>query len=126
MDSTIKCWNHSLNALFPKDIPNKNLVYFINIIHIIGVLFIQYGAFLPPKYLKYHLIYLIVIFTSYIILKNKCFMTMLSNYYSKRIYKFLCIKMTDAKVLLILSLFANVIFTIEPSISPYNLIKKIF
>lgn len=125
MDSTIKCWNHSLNVLFPKDIPNKNIVYFINIIHIIGVLFIQYGAFLPTKYLKYHLIYIIAIFTTYIIFKNKCFMTILSNYYSKRIYKFLCFKMNDAKILLILSLFANVIFTIEPSISPYNFINKI-
>ena len=94
MDSSIKCWKHSIDALF-------------------------------PKYLKYHLIYLIIIFTSYIILKNKCFMTLLSNYYSKKLYTFLCIKMNDAKILLILSLFANVIFTIEPSISPYNFFKKI-
>ena len=125
MDKAIKCWDHSLKSLFPKNIPNKKLVYTINIIHILGVLFIQYGMFLPPKYLIYHISYLILIFTSYIILKNRCFMTIISNYYSNQYIKFLCIKMTDAKFLLLLCLFSSVIFKLEPSISPFNIVKKI-
>ena len=126
MDKAVKCWNHSMNGLFPKNVKNKNIVYFINTIHIIGVLFIQYGIFLPPKYLKYHILYLIIIFSSYIVLKNQCFMTLLSNYFSDSYITFLCIKMNDAKLILILSLFASIIFSIEPSISPFNLLKKLF
>ena len=121
MNNAIKCWIHSMNGLFPKNVKNKKIVYFINTIHIIGVLFIQYGIFLPPKYLKYHILYLIIIFSSYIVLKNQCFMTLLSNHFSEEIKEaFLCIKMNQAKLILLLSLIASIIFSIEPSISPFN------
>lgn len=74
-----KCGIHTYSSLFPEDIENKWLVYIINIIHIIGVLVIQLGIFLAPKYLKYYILYLLILFISYILLNNRCFMTVLSN-----------------------------------------------
>ena len=120
------CTKYSWNNLFPKKVKNKLLVYFINIIHIIGVLVIQFGLFLPPKYLKYYIFYLILLFISYFIFRNQCFMTKISNYFGESYYDSLCIKMTQAKFILYLYLFYATLSIINPNISMYNLITRHF
>ena len=119
-----KCGVHTFVTLFPNKTENKPLVYFINIIHIIGVLFIQLGLLLPVPVLKYYILYITFLFITYILLNNQCFMTLVSNYYSKRNYNALCIKMNEAKIVLAGFLGLAIIFVMYPQIAPYNLIKK--
>jgi len=124
IDLVHKCGVHTFVTLFPNKIKNKPLVYFINIIHIIGVLFIQLGLLLPVPALKYYILYITFLFITYILLNNQCFMTLVSNYYSKRNYNALCIKMNEAKIVLLGFLVLAIIFVMYPQIAPYNLIKK--
>ena len=81
-----KCYLHSINSLFPKNINNKKYVYQVNILHIVGVLLIQLGPLLPPKYMPYYIIYISILLSTYALLNNQCFMTVLSNYISKTNY----------------------------------------
>ena len=100
-----KCSKYSFNTLFPKNVENKNIVYTINIIHIIGVLYIQLGILLPVWTLKYYILYCAFLLITYILFKNHCFVSILSNYYSNVNYNLLCIKMDEAKPFLRLYLF---------------------
>ena len=109
-----KCGIHTYTSLFPNDVSNKYLVYFINIIHIIGVLIIQFGILLPPNLLKYYITYLVFLFISYILLNNRCFMTVLSNYFGNKNYNSLCIKMNEARYILAIYLIVAVFFFIYP------------
>lgn len=119
-----KCGIHSYKNLYPHDIENKGIVYTINTIHILGVIVIQLGLLLPPYLLNYYILYIFFLYISYIILKNKCFMTLISNYYSKKNYDALCIEMRDAKTVLLFLLLVALFFVSKPQFAPYNLIKK--
>ena len=119
-----KCGVHSYKNLFPSDINNKPLVYSLNILHILGVIVIQLGLLLPPNLLKYYIIYIFFLYSSYIILKNRCFMTLLSNYYSGTDYDALCIEMREAKTILLFLLLLSLFIISYPQFAPYNLIKK--
>ena len=55
------CGAHTFNSLFPTDIENKGLVYLINVLHILGVAFIQFGVLLPSKLLIFYIILLIIL-----------------------------------------------------------------
>jgi len=121
-----KCGLHTYSSLFPNDVSNKHLVYFINIIHIIGVIVIQFGILLPPSLLKYYIIYIVFLFVSYILLNNRCFMTVLSNYFGDKNYNSLCIKMNEAKYILAIYLVVAVFFFIYPKYSIYVTLQKMF
>ena len=121
-----KCGLHTYTSLFPNDVSNKYLVYFINIIHIIGVLIIQFGILLPPNLLKYYITYVIFLFISYILLNNRCFMTVLSNYFGNKNYNSLCIKMNEARYILAIYLIVAVFFFIYPRYSIYATLYKMF
>ena len=73
-----------MNELFPKNINNKFIYYFINFFHIIGVCAVQFGVFLPFNYLIYHILYIIVIMLSYLMFNRQCYMTLLSNWVGGR------------------------------------------
>ena len=119
-----KCGIHTYTTLFPNDVNNKFSVYFINIIHIIGVIIIQLGILLPTILLKYYIIYLVFLFISYILLNNRCFMTVLSNYVGSRNYNSLCIKMNEAKYILSIYLIVAVFFYLYPKYSIFVTLKK--
>ena len=121
-----KCGLHTYSSLFPNDVSNKYLVYFINIIHIIGVIIIQFGILLPPKLLKYYIIYIVFLFVSYILLNNRCFMTILSNYFGDKNYNSLCIKMNEARYILAIYLIVAVFFFIYPKYSIYVTLQRMF
>ena len=118
-----RCSKYSFNSLFPKDVKNKKTVYTINIIHIIGVLYIQLGILLPVWTLKYYVLYCAFLLITYILFKNHCFVSILSNYYSNVNYNLLCIKMDEAKTFLIIYLFLAATFIFYPKYAPYNILK---
>jgi hypothetical protein len=120
-----RCTIHTYRSLFPNNIKNKGIVYFINIIHIIGVIFIQLGLFMKPVYIKIYIIYLVFLFVTYILLNNKCFMTIVSNYFSEANYNMLCIKMQQAKTVLGIYLILAIVFYMNPQIAPYTIIKSL-
>ena len=128
MDSLNRCFRYTFKSLYPRRdaIENSSLVYMINTIHLLGVILIQFGILLPPKYLSYYIYYLMFIFLSYFYFSNNCFMTVISNYYSGKYVNMLCIKFAQAKLILILYLLLATIFYIEPSISFNSIIKGIF
>jgi hypothetical protein len=121
-----QCSSHTLASLFPSDIKNWKLVYFINILHIIGVFYIQFGLLSSPAWMKYYIIYLVFLLMFYILLNNKCFMTIISNYFSERNYNMLCIKLENAKLFIIGYLALAVIFYSKPELSPFSILSKIF
>ena len=118
------CGAHTFNSLFPTDIDNKSLVYFINILHIIGVAFIQFGILLPPKYLGIYISFVVLLFISYYIFNNQCFMTIISNKVGKKQYNSLCISMAEAKIILFLYLCVAIIGYLSPNYSLYMIIYK--
>ena len=62
----------------------------------------------------------------YILLNNKCFMTIISNYFSERNYNMLCIKLENAKLFIIGYLALAVLFYSKPDLSPFSILSKIF
>ena len=126
MDSLKKCSNQTLLSLFPSDVKNRPVVITINILHILGVLVIQLGILLPPQYIKYYIIYLVLILVSYIILNNRCFMTEISNYIGGRNYNSLCIKLKDAKKILIVYLVIAIVFEVYPQYSFYTILSNLW
>ena len=118
------CGDKAYTSLFPYDVKNRPLVIFINMLHVLGVILIQLGLFLPPSIMKYYILYLLFIFFSYMLLNNRCFMTVLSNYIGKVNYNSLCIKMVDAKYILYIYLIVGIIFHFNPSYSLYSFISK--
>lgn len=65
--------NINYHMFFKKNLSTFDII--INIIHIIGVIYIFIGMFLPSFHLPYYLLYIIIIFICFKIFKNKCFLT---------------------------------------------------
>jgi hypothetical protein len=120
-----KCSSHTLDTLFPNDVKNRGLVITTNIIHILGVLVIQLGILLPPRFMKYYILYLILLLVTYILLNNRCFMTELSNYIGGKNYNTLCIKLKDAKKILIVYLVVGIVFEVFPQYSLYTILSNL-
>ena len=120
-----ECGENGNRALFPYDVENRLIVLIINIIHIIGVFLIQMGILLPPYLIKYYILYIVFLFLSYVLLNNRCFMTILSNYIGNRNYNSLCIKMNEAKTILYIYLIVGIFFYFYPEYSIYNNFKKL-
>jgi len=120
-----RCGLHTYSSLFPDDVENRLSVYFVNILHIIGVIIIQFGLLLPPKFLHYYIIYLVFLFVSYLLLNDRCFMTVWANYIGNKNYNSLCIKMNEAKAILFFYLVIAVIFYLYPKYSLYSILKNI-
>lgn len=120
-----RCARHTIYSLFPDDVKNRPLVILVNILHIVGILVIQFGILLPPNLLKYYIVYLVVLLVSYILLNNRCFMTEISNYIGGKNYNTLCIKMSEAKSILIVYLVLAIIFEVYPQYSLFNMLLNL-
>lgn len=120
------CGIHTYTSLFPNDVDNKYYVYFINILHIIGVFIIQFGLFLPANLLQYYILYIVFLFVSYVLLNDRCFMTVWANYVGNKNYNSLCIKMNEAKTILFIYLVVAVFFYTNPKYSLYKIITNLF
>jgi hypothetical protein len=120
------CGIHTYTSLFPNDVDNKYNVYFINILHILGVLIIQFGLFLPQHLLKFYILYIVFLFVTYLLLNDRCFMTVWANYVGNKNYNSLCIKMNEAKLILFIYLVVAVFFYTNPKYSLYKIITGLF
>ena len=120
-----KCSKHTFTSLFPNDVKNRPIVILVNMLHMLGVLAIQFGILLPPSMMKYYIIYLVCLLVSYILLNNRCFMTEISNYIGGKNYNTLCIKLSDAKKILVIYLIVAIIFEIFPEYSFYTLLSNL-
>ena len=119
-----QCYIHSVYSLFPTNISHKKYVYQINILHIIGVLLIQIGPLLPPKYMPYYILYLAILLSSYAILNNQCFMTVLSNHISKTNFQPLCFPLNNAQFIIIALISYAILIFFYPKYSLYNYITS--
>lgn len=119
-----KCYIHSIHSLFPKNINNKNYVYQVNILHILGVFLIQLGPLLPPKYMPYYIIYISILLSTYALLNNNCFMTILSNYISKTNYNPLCVKLSSAQIIMVVLIMYCLTAIIYPKYALYTHISS--
>ncbi len=117
-----KCYLHTINSLFPAHVANKKNVYRINILHIIGVLLIQIGPILPPKYMPYYIIYISILLSTYALLNNQCFMTVLSNHISETNFNPLCVTLNSAQIVMILLIIYGLIVISYPRYSLYQYI----
>ncbi len=120
-----KCSKHTIDSLFPSDVNYRPLVILINIIHVIGVLVIQFGILLPPNLIKYYIVYLVVLLITYIVLNNRCFMTEISNYIGGKNYNTLCIKLSEAKQIVIVYLVIAILFEVYPQYSLFTIFKNL-
>ena len=114
------------NTSFPEIIENKLLVYSISVFHIIGVIFISIGIFLPPSYTPLYFVYLISIYLSYYIFNGYCFLTILSNKYSGKMNSQLNIRPGLAMGTLFVNALLAIIFYFFPNISFYTLFKHLY
>jgi len=121
-----RCASDTFASLFPIDVQNRELVILVNILHIIGVLVIQFGILLPPQYMKYYIVYLVFLLITYIIFNNKCFMTEISNYFGGKNYNTLCIKMKNAKKILLVYLVIGILFELYPENSIYSILSNMW
>lgn len=119
-------YKYIFSTLYPDNIPNKFIVYILSTLHIIGSQMIVLGIFFPVKYQPLYLLYLILIAISYRIFDNKCFITLLSNKYSKKNKSPLYLKMSSAYKLIKMYIIISIISIIFPKYSLFNLIKKLF
>ena len=113
------------SILFPENIKNKYLVYLLNLIHIFGVFMIQFGIFLPPKYMPFYLIYIVFLLIGYKFLENNCFMTILSNYYGETNENPLYIRMETARNVVLKNVIIAVYNYLIPEYSIYSLTKNL-
>lgn len=120
-----RCGKHTLTSLFPNDVKNRSIVILVNVLHILGVLVIQFGIFLPPNAIKYYIIYLVFLLIFYILLNNRCFMTEISNYIGGKNYNTLCIKLTNAKKIMVVYLIFAIAFELFPEYSLYSLLSSL-
>lgn len=65
--------NINYHMFFKKNLTTFDII--INIIHVIGVIYIFIGMFFPPFHLPFYLLYIIIILLCFILFKNKCFLT---------------------------------------------------
>lgn len=84
-EDTVRYYLHySLSQMFPNKAKNKWLVYIIGALHLLGGIVIQYAPYiLSPSYLIYYIWFIILNLIGYMIFDDKCFMSLLSNYYGE-------------------------------------------
>ena len=116
----------SMRQLFPKKSKNIILVYIIGFFHLLGAVILQYGPFfLLPSFLPYYIFYVIVNLIGYYIFDDKCFMTLLSNYYGKLGDQPHRVRWSTFKKVLIFNLIISIFGYLFPIIAPINWFKLV-
>ena len=112
-----------LERLFPNIKTNRLPTNIVGLYHILGAAFIFWGVVLPPKYLYIHILVTSFMLFTYYIFRDKCFVTMISN--------FLCHDKNTDPLILPISKFKNIIYIILilsimfytiPNLSLYNIL----
>lgn len=116
-----------INEIFP-NCNNKNIITFFRLIHIIGILFISIGCFLPKKFLKYHILFCIHTMICWDIFDNKCYMSMIiQKIKNKNNYdEFIPANMMTCRYVTLLSMIISIYGIIIPNFSLFSIILKTF
>ena len=112
--------------LFPKNSRNKPLVYTVGILHLLGALMLQCGVwFLPGKYFYLYFIYVLIHILSWIIFRNNCFMTLLTNYFGKNRGTSLHIRSRTAFYSVAINMVICVIGMVNHNYAPVNIFSRL-
>lgn len=127
-EDTISVYSKDLiRKLFPPHCSQKWFVYLVGAFHMIGANFLSYGMFLPPGLLWIYLLYAVMNLVSYrFIFRNKCFMTLLTNYFGQVKTRPLQIRMRTALNGLFINMAIAIFGIIIPSLSLYAIISGLF
>ena len=119
--------NDLMQKLFPPHCSKKWFVYLVGAFHMVGANFLSYGMFLPPSMLWLYLLYAVLNLVSYrFIFSNKCFMTLLTNYFGQVQTRPLQIRMRTALTGLFINVAIAIFGIIVPSLSLYAIVRSIF
>ena len=116
-----------LNEIFP-DCNNKSLISIIRMIHMMGIIFISVGCFLPRKFLTYHILFCVHALIGWDIFDDKCYISLLvqkirniDNY-----IEFVPANMFICRCFILLTMLVSIIGIALPSLSLFNVLTTIF
>ena len=116
-----------INEIFP-DCKNSTIITMIRFIHMLGIIFIGIGCFLPRKFLTYHILFCIHALIGWDIFDDKCYITMVvQKIKSTNKYKdFVPANMMVCRAVLLLAMLASIIGIALPQLSLFNVLTTIF
>ena len=116
-----------VNEIFP-DCKNSTIITMIRFIHMLGIIFISIGCFLPRKFLTYHILFCIHALIGWDIFDDKCYITMVvQKIKSSNKYKdFVPANMMVCRAVLLLTMLASIIGIALPQLSLFNVLTTIF
>ena len=115
-----------INEIFP-DCKNSTIITMIRLIHMLGIIFISIGCFLPRKFLTYHILFCIHALIGWDIFDDKCYITMAvqkiksTNKYTD----FVPANMMVCRAVLLLTMLASIIGIALPQLSLFNVLTTI-
>ena len=116
-----------LNEIFP-DCKNSSIITLIRTIHMLGIIFISIGCFLPRKFLTYHILFCIHALIGWDIFDDKCYITMaiqkIKN--TDKYTDFVPANMMVCRAVLLLTMMISIIGIALPQLSLFNVVTTIF
>lgn len=125
IDGLIKIYlKNIIKVMMPNVGPMKIFYLIIRIIHILGILFMFLGIFLPKDFRQYHIIFCLFNLLSWKILSNKCYMSLILQYsfHLPDYPELLPSNMESTIKLTFIVLFISLIGMMNPKFSLFNLI----
>lgn len=122
----IKTWYHIIYPCHTTSLSNKIIIVFIHILHTIVILFNVIGAFLPPRYLIYYILFTLCILSVWYICVEHCPLLLITYPIDQKYYDFL--PMTNKfrfTIIFILLIWSIIGYTI-PNLSLFRIFKKMF
>jgi hypothetical protein len=107
---------------FPK---NDFLTIFLGCIHVFAFMMIHLGIWLPPKILIFYVFYIAIIYLTYQIFDQNCFLTILSSISSDTNQMPIIVRMSNASRMLMIYLGIAIIGVLIPSLAPFSLLKNL-
>ena len=113
------------NEIFP-NCRNKSIITLIRFIHVIGIIFISIGCFLPKKFLTYHILFCIQTLICWDIFDDKCYMSMIiQKIKNKDKYdEFIPANMMTCKYVTLIAMSISIFGLAFPNFSLFVMISK--
>lgn len=118
--------NEWYKMIYPKNknIKNRIFIILIHILHILIIFLNLLGAFLPPKYLIYYIIFTFLLFSSWYICLQHCPLTCITNYIDNSYYDFLPLTNLSRLSLLYILLLWSIIGFYVPNLSLFRILNN--
>lgn len=121
-DTLDKYFKLMVKNTFPK---TDFLTITLGLIHIFSFIMIHLGIWLPPRLLIFYIFYISLIYITYQLFDQNCFLTLLSSISANTNKVPVIVRMSNASKSLLIYLTIAIISILYPPIAPYNLLKKI-